>query len=105
MDSIQYVKQNDQVLWRCLFIWACEGLSIPKALHINVWEMAGVTAMAAGGEQTQSAQACDVSLGARIEPVSAFSPANNPGRANENPIWWRWHGNTKSHAILPSADV
>ena len=40
-----------------------------------------------------------------IEPVSAFSPANNPGRANENPIWWRWHGNTKSHAILPSADV
>ena len=40
-----------------------------------------------------------------IEPVSAFSQANNPGRANENPIWWRWHGNTKSHAILPSADV
>ena len=40
-----------------------------------------------------------------IEPVSAFSPANNPGRANENPIWWRWHGNTKSHAILPSVDV
>ena len=40
-----------------------------------------------------------------IEPVSAFSPANNPGRANENPIWWRWHGNTKTHAILPSADV
>ena len=28
--------------------------------------MAGVTAMAAGGEQTQSAHACDVSLGARI---------------------------------------
>ena len=52
MDSIQYFKQNDQVLWRCLFIWACEGLSIPKALHIDVWEMAGVTAMAAGGEQT-----------------------------------------------------
>ena len=24
-----------------------------------------------------------------IEPVSVFSPANNPGRANENPIWWR----------------
>ena len=66
MDSIQYFKQNDQVLWRCLFIWACEGLSIPKALHIDVWEMAGVTAMAAGGGQTQSAHACDVSLGARI---------------------------------------
>ena len=45
----------------------CEGLSIPKALHIDVWEMAGVTAMAAGGEQTQSAHACDVSLGARIQ--------------------------------------
>ena len=57
MDSIQYFKQNDQVLWRCLFIWACEGLSIPKALHIDVWDMAGVTAMAAGGEQTQSAHA------------------------------------------------
>ena len=28
--------------------------------------MAGVTAMAAGGEQIQSAHACDVSLGARI---------------------------------------
>ena len=26
------------------------GLSIRKALHINVWEMAWVTAMAAGGE-------------------------------------------------------
>ena len=66
MDSIQYFKQNDQVLWRCLFIWACEGLSTPKALHIDVWEMAGVTAMAVGGEQTQSAHACDVSLEARI---------------------------------------
>ena len=69
MDSIQYFKQNDQVLWRCLFIWACEGLSIPKALHIDVWEMAGVTAMADGGEQTQSAHACDVSLGARIATI------------------------------------
>ena len=68
MDCIQYFKQNDQVLWRCLFIWACEGLSIPQALHIDVyvWEMAGFTAMAVGGEQTQSAHACDVSLGARI---------------------------------------
>ena len=28
--------------------------------------MAGVTAMAAGGEQIPSAHACDVSLGARI---------------------------------------
>ena len=46
-----------------LSLW---GLSIPKALHINVWEMAGVTAMAGGGEQTQSAHACDVNLGARI---------------------------------------
>ena len=70
MDSIQYFKQNDQVSWRCLFIWACEGLSISKALHINVWEMAGVTAMAAGGEQTQSAHACDISLGARIGEVT-----------------------------------
>ena len=67
MDSIQYFKQSYQVLWRCLFIWACERLSIPKALHIDVWEMAGVTAMAAGGEQTQSAHACDVSLGPRID--------------------------------------
>ena len=40
-----------------------------------------------------------------IEPVSAFSLANNSGHSNENPIWWRWHGNTKSHAILPFGDV
>ena len=66
MDSIQYFKQIGQVLWRYLFIRACEGLSIPKALQIDVWEMAWVTAMAAGGEQTQSAHACDVSLGARM---------------------------------------
>ena len=65
IDSLKYFKQNDQVLWRRLFIWACEGLSIHKALHIDVWEMAGVTAMAAGGEQTQRAHACDVSLGAK----------------------------------------
>ena len=69
LDSIQYFKQNDQVLWRCLFIWACEGLSIRKALHINVWEMAWVTAMAAGGEEIRSAHARDVSLGARIVDV------------------------------------
>ena len=42
------------------------GCQFLKALHIHVSEMAGVTAMAAGGEQTQSAHACDVSLGARI---------------------------------------
>ena len=30
------------------------GLSIPKALHIDVWEMSGVTAMAAGGDKDQS---------------------------------------------------
>ena len=69
MGSIQYFKQNDQVLWQCLFIWACAGLSIPKALHIDVWEMAGVTAIATGGEQTQSAHACDINLGARIAPL------------------------------------
>ena len=32
-------------------------------LYINVWEMAWVTAMAAGGEQTRSAHARDVTLG------------------------------------------
>ena len=32
---------------------------------------------------------CDAVYSCVIEPVSAFSPANNPGRANENPIWWR----------------
>ena len=31
----------------------------PIVVHIHVWEMAGVTAMAAGGEQTQSAHVCD----------------------------------------------
>ena len=76
MDSIQYLKQNDQVLWRCLIIWDCERLSIPKALHINVWEMAGVTAMAAGGEQTQSAHACDVSLRARIRHRLLYDAMN-----------------------------
>ena len=38
-----------------------------------------------------------------LEPVSAFSLANNPGHSNENPIWWRWHGNTKIHAIFQSS--
>ena len=52
LDRIQYIKQNDQVSWQCSLIWACQELSIRKALHIDVWEMAGVTAMAAGGEQT-----------------------------------------------------
>ena len=85
MDSIQYFKQNDQVLWRCLFIWACEGLSIPKALHIDVWEMAGVTAMAAGGEQTQSAHACDVSLGARIGSMSLLI-MRSPSTLNKCPF-------------------
>ena len=45
------------------------GCQFLKLYKIDVWEMAGVTAMAAGGEQTQSAHACDVSLGARIGPV------------------------------------
>ena len=66
LNIIQYFKQNDQVLSQCLFIWVYEGLSIPKALHIDVWEMAWVTAMAASGEQTWSAYACDVSMGTRI---------------------------------------
>ena len=35
-----------------------------------------------------------------IESVSAFIPANNPGRSNQNSIWWRWHGNTKGRVIL-----
>ena len=64
--TVYNISNKMTVLWRCLFIWACEGLSIPKALHVDVWEMAWVTAMAAGGEQTQSAHACDVSLGARM---------------------------------------
>ena len=40
MDRKVYFKQNDRVLWRWLFIWACDTLSILKALHISVWEMA-----------------------------------------------------------------
>ena len=28
-----------------------------------------------------------------------------PVRLGIHPIWWRWHGNTKSHAILPFGDV
>ena len=35
-------------------------------MHLSFLEMAWVTAMAAGGEQTRSAQARNVSLGARI---------------------------------------
>ena len=37
-----------------VFIWVCGGLSIPKTLHIDAWEMAWVTAMAAGRKQTRS---------------------------------------------------
>ena len=40
LDRIEYFKQNHQVLWRCLFIWLCERLSIHKALYIDVWDMA-----------------------------------------------------------------
>ena len=40
-----------------------------------------------------------------IETISAFRPASNPGRSNENPIWWRWHGNTKSLSNLQCCDV
>ena len=32
---------------------------------------------------------CMCSVGFIIEPVSAFSLANNLGHYNENPIWWR----------------
>ena len=39
MDRIEYFKQYDLALWRCLFIWACERLSIHEALHNVVWEM------------------------------------------------------------------
>ena len=45
----------------------CEGPSIRKALQIDVWEMAWVTAMAAVGEQTRSVHVWHVSLGARID--------------------------------------
>ena len=31
-----------------------------------------------------------------IQTVSAFHLASNPRRSIENPIWWRWHGNTRS---------
>ena len=41
----------------------------------------------------------------RIETVSAFSPANSPGRSNENPIWWRWHESTQSHSNLLCPEV
>ena len=61
-------------------------LSIRKALHINVW----VTAMAAGGEQTWSAHACDISLWARISPATlrsftyklSFLPSSASGPLN-----------------------
>ena len=60
LDRIEYFKQSVLVLWRYLFIWACERLLIYKALQIDVWEMAD------SSEHTWSAHACDVSLGARI---------------------------------------
>ena len=46
--------------------------------------MAGVTAMAAGGEQTQSAHACDVSLGARITVSSGASDSIDTGVIQKN---------------------
>ena len=51
MDSILYFEKwpSFMTMFIHLSLW---GLSIPKALHIDVWETAGVTAMAAGGEQT-----------------------------------------------------
>ena len=37
MDSIQYFKQNDHVLWQCLFIWVCAGCQFLK-LYISMFE-------------------------------------------------------------------
>ena len=34
------------------------------------------------------------------ETVNTFCPANNPERSNENPIWWRWHGDMVHKASL-----
>ena len=83
--SNKMTKFYDEPVMGCQlssFIWACDGLSIAKALHIDIWEMVRVTAMAAGGEQTQSAHACDVSLGARIYLYSNFRGYfGSPG-------WW-----------------
>ena len=40
-----------------------------------------------------------------IETVSVGGRSARPARSGVHPIWWRWHGNTKSHAILPFGDV
>ena len=78
-----------------VFSWDSE---CPFTVDMLIYESLGLNELIHGDRKM-------FTFGDDIEPVSAFSPANNPGRANENPIWWRWHGNTKSHAILPSADV
>ena len=40
-----------------------------------------------------------------IVTVSAGDRSARPAKLGVHPIWWRWHGNTRSHAILPFGDV
>ena len=40
-----------------------------------------------------------------IETVSADGRSARPARLGGHPIWWRWHGNTKSLSKVQSSDV
>ena len=40
-----------------------------------------------------------------IETVSAGGRSARPTRLGVHPIWWRWHGNTKSLSNLQCCDV
>ena len=40
-----------------------------------------------------------------IETVSAGGRSARPARLGVHPIWWRWHGNTKSLSKVQSSDV
>ena len=55
-------------------VYSFERVGGYQFVKLNVWEMAWVTAIAAGGEQTRSAHARDVSLGARINMIDITHP-------------------------------
>ena len=40
-----------------------------------------------------------------LETVSADGRSARPARLGVHPIWWRWHGNTKSLSKVQSSDV
>ena len=70
-------------------------------LTIRAWQRPNLVSMSL----FQSRKAVCFTVRWDIETASAFSSASKPGRSNENPIWWQWHGNTKRLSNLLCCDA